>query len=245
VLPLDHVPFYGNAGDLEDAFGELGFQCSPRGFYKSPQYPDAIWETRCIFMERGWLDLLNVSSTSGSEVILPGGCLFLADDLEAAVRTLPDDAITDRYELERRWDDCGNVLEHFELAVLRESPCALPASMISHHWPCDDVDASWTKHPNGAVRLKGVFSRSESQEVDTRSVALQNLLDTSQAMELSNHSFRNRFHDDHASIAIQVSVADLSEAERQFRLSGVRHAIVDDAILVYPDRIGCVFEFTE
>jgi len=241
---LDHVPFYGNAGDLPDAFRDLGFQCSPHGFYTSPQHPDRVWETNCVFMERGWLDLLRVPRTRSVDRVVAGGCLFLAD-LEAAMSVLPDDAIAERHELERRWDGYDTVREQFELALLRESPCDLPAALIRHRWPCDDVDPAWTRHPNGAVGLKGVCCRADSAKPDSPAPALQNLLDVSQALDLPKDAFLARFRSDDARVALEVAVADLDRTARALRTSDIPHVIGDDAVLAYPYPIACVFRFTE
>ena len=63
MLPLDHLPFRNpDLTKLAAAFEALGFTVSPPGAYTSADVPDARWVNRCVFLKRGWFDLLAVAT---------------------------------------------------------------------------------------------------------------------------------------------------------------------------------------
>lgn len=246
MLALDHVPFYRSTDATLSAFHSLGFVCSPRGSYRSPQYPSSVWETNCVFLQQGWFDLLRGARLiTRAEVAVPGGCLFLTSDLQNSLTNLDPEGITARYSLERCWHGVSGPGERFDLASLRESPCQLPLAIIQHNWPCDDVKAEWTAHPNGAVCLEAVFCLKQTL-APTKSFPHNDLLDSSRAQDLAAESFRSRFGTDQVRVAVRVRVADLALVRRHVRKSTLRNSGSGaDRIVVHPCGMACVFEFVE
>lgn len=246
ALPLDHVPFYRCSDATLRAFLDLGFVCTPRGSYRSPQYPSSVWETNCVFLQQGWFDLLRSSRQSAqSGVAVPGGCLFLTADLERSVADLDATEITARYSLERRWQDASVPGEHFDLAPLSRSPCQLPAAIIQHNWPCDDVRTEWTSHPNGAVWLEAVFcSKPDANPRPTS--PYDEILDSSVARDLAENSFRVRFGTDQVRVAVRIRVADLSVVRHRLRTSGLQpNRSTTGSIAVCSPGLACAFEFVQ
>lgn len=245
-LPLDHVPFYRCTDATLRAFLDLGFVCTPRGSYESPQYPSSVWETNCVFLQQGWFDLLRGSRRSAQlENAVPGGCLFLTPDLEKSIADVNATEITARYTLERRWQDASVPGERFDLASLSRSPCQLPAAIIQHNWPCDDVRTEWTAHPNGAVCLEAVFCAKPTANL-RRVSAYDEILDSSVARDLAEKSFRVRFGTDQSRVAVRVRVADLSVVRRKLGSSGLQPcSSTTDTIAVCPPGLACVFEFVQ
>jgi hypothetical protein len=246
ALPLDHVPFYRCTEATLRAFLDLGFVCSPRGSYRSPQFPSSVWETNCVFLQQGWFDLLRGSRRGAqSEATVPGACLFLTGDMEKSIADLDATEITARYSLERRWQGSSVPGERFDLASLSRSPCQLPAAIIQHDWPCDDVKAEWTAHPNGAVRLEAVFCSTPTANPTTIS-SDDEILDSSLARDITDESFRVRFGTDQFRVAVRIRVADLGVVRHLLRSSGLQpSSSTTGTVAVCLPGLACVFEFVQ
>jgi hypothetical protein len=122
-LPLDHIPFYATIDlMLLDSFRELGFFCSPKGYYTSPEYANVVWETNCVFPVTRWFDLIVDRQLTTSKSATPGGCLFLTENLNQTLASLPAATVAACYSLDRCWEEVETAGEHFELASLRGSP---------------------------------------------------------------------------------------------------------------------------
>ncbi len=176
---------------------------------------------------------------------VPGGCLFLTADLEKSIADLNAVEITGRYSLERCWQDDSVPGERFDLASLRKSPCQLPAAIIQHNWPCDDVRTEWTAHPNGAVCLEAVFCSKPTANLSTSS-PYDGISDSSLARDLSEESFRVRFGTDQFRVAVRIRVADLSAVRHKVSSSGLQpSSSTTGTIAICHPRLACVFEFAQ
>jgi len=238
-LPLDHIPFICNSRSvLERSFSDLGFRCSPPGEYRSREYPGVVWMTACVFFAHGWFDLLESSQATDRGV--PGGCLFIADDLAPILEATKGISPTSKYSLDRRWHHQEGVGEHFELVSFREKICRLPVSVIQHRWPCDDAEASWSEHPNSAIGLKSVIC--SSAKAIERS-PLTEILDVTQAQDVPSDEFQQRFGRSEHPVAISVQVENSSAVATHLAATSLPHANLDDRVLAYPPNLDCVFEF--
>lgn len=157
LLPIDHIPFQGSDLDaIAQAFTALGFTISTPGAYTSPDDPQARWDNRCIFLARGWFDLLHVPSAAPEAPVKPGSCLFLTDDLGQAELRMGEMRRHPPYRLERVWDS-GHACETFDLTAIRERIAPLGLAVIQHAYPCLDARDEWFEHPNTAIEVAGLI----------------------------------------------------------------------------------------
>ena len=232
MLPLDHLPFATRDLDgLAQALRRLGFTVSPRGRYAQPD--GATFPNRCVFLEKGWFDLLEAADAP--EEAQPGACLFLSPDLEGAREALAALAPSHRtFLLERRWDeDIGLPAERFRWMGLRSDHLAVQAAVIEHAWPCPDILPAWRSHPNGAVEVLGLALAAEAPG-DTG-------LDTSGFRFLPKEELAETYD---AERAVRVRVTDLAHARQV--LSGLAIRERSGSLVVPPHaRFACAFEFVD
>ncbi len=238
-LSIDHIPFICNStATLEASFRQLGFRCSHRGEYTSPEFPKVAWQTTCVFLAQGWFDLLE--AIEAPDLGTPSGCLFLANNLSAVLDGMNQIRPNSQYSLERRWFDSAEMGEHFELASFREKICRLPVSVIQHQSPCSDIDRSWLQHPNTAIRLEGLFCSSSKTE---KTSELNQLLDTTQAINLAPDEFEQRFGANSPNVAVQVRVENRHRLTTHLDTESIPHVQKETRVLAYPPSLDCVFEF--
>lgn len=238
-LSIDHVPFVCNSTSvLQSSFRGLGFRCSPSGEYTSPEFPNVVWRTTCVFLSQGWFDLLEASEATDRGI--PGGCLFLSDDLPSILARVSDATPVSQYSLDRRWHDRDEIGEHFKLASFREKICRLPVSVIQHRWPCDDIEPSWTEHPNTAVGLEGLLCSSAKP---LEASPLNQILNVSQARDVSPNEFVQRFGKSDHDIAVRVRVENITALSTHLEAASVPHIQDKRRVLAHPPSLDCVFEF--
>lgn len=240
MLPLDHIPFQGpDLSALADAFAALGFTVSPACSYTSPDYPDARWNNRCVFMKRGWFDLLQAPGAPAA--VGPGGALFLASDLDAAAARLDGMRLAPPYRLVRGWED-EHAYEPFRLFSIRERISPLGLAVIEHAYPCADAQPEWFAHPNGAREAAGLIFAGAQPGPFASSAA--HTLDLSGFQYWEPGPFRDAFGG-HLERAVRVRVASLAAA---------RAALASDLAVVEsngrlhvapPSPLNCGFEFFE
>lgn len=191
-----------------------------------------------MFLSQGWFDLLEESEATDRGK--PCGCLFLGDDLPSTLVRVSDAIPSSQYSLDRRWHDRGKIGEHFELASFREEICRLPVSIVQHHWPCEDVEPSWTDHPNTAVGLEGlVCSSAKAQEASL----LNQILNVAQARDVAPDEFARRFGKSDYEIAIRVRVGNINTLSTHLEAASVPYVQDKSMVLAYPPSLDCVFEF--
>lgn len=232
MLPLDHLPFpTSDLAGLAQAFRGLGFTVSPSGRYTQPD--GATFLNRCVFLQTGWFDLLQLDEAPAE--VLPRGCLFLTHDLEATRTALAGLGPSRRtFDLERRWDeDVGRPAERFRWIGLRTDRLGVQAAAIEHAWPCADLLPEWQVHPNGAVEVLGLALAGEPPG--------ETGLDTSGFRRLSAGELADIYG---AERAVRVRVADMAQARQALSHLGPRDA--GDRLVVPPHRpFACAFEFAE
>lgn len=229
---VDHLPF--PTPDLEglaEALRRLGFTVSPRGRYLDPA--GAVYPNRCVFTNNGWFDLLQADEAPAK--VLPRGCLFLTDDLEAARERLAALEPSRRtFLLERRWDaDVARPPERFRWIGLKSRRLGVQVAAIEHAWPCADLLPEWQAHANGAVEVLGLALAGEAPG--------ETGLDTSGFRFLPAAELAGTYG---AERAVRVRVADLAQARRA--LSDLRPRVVGASLVVPPHGpFACAFEFVE
>ena len=191
-----------------------------------------------MFLSQGWFDLLEASEATDRGI--PGGCLFLAGDLQSTLASLSGAIPSSQYSLDRRWHDRDEIGEHFELASFREKICRLPVSVIQHNWPCDDAERSWTEHPNTAIGLEGLLCSSAKVLEDS---PLNQVLNASQARDVSPDEFAQRFGKSNHDIAVRVRVGNINALSTHLEIASVPHIQDKTRVLAYPPSLDCVFEF--
>lgn len=241
MLPLDHIPFQGpDLAALAGAFAALGFTVTPPCSYTSPDYPDARWRNHCVFMDRGWFDLLH--APGADPVVRPGGALFLTDDLQASAARLEGMRQQPPYGLVRGWDEDPDRRERFTLFSIRERISPLGLAVIEHHYPCPDALLQWFSHPNTAIEAAGLIFSGVQPGPFAEAAA--------QVLDLAGFEYwdQDRFHADFgegADCAVRVRVSSLQ---------AVRNALAADLIAVEskgrlhvapPSPLGCGFQFFE
>lgn len=240
MLPLDHIPFPGpDLAATAAAFAALGFTVSPRCAYTSPDDPGARWTNHCVFLERGWFDLLQ--APGAPPVVRPGGVLFLTDDLDAAAARLVSMRRLAPYRLVRSWDDAPGH-EAFALFAIRERISPLGLAVIEHDYPCADASPAWFAHRNAATEVSGLIF-ADAQPGPFAPAAAQ-------VLDLAGFEYwdRARFHaafGEGVDCAVRVRVASLQAA---------RNALAADLTVVEskgrlhvapPSPLGCGFQFFE
>lgn len=241
MLQLDHIPFQGpDLAALAEAFAALGFTVSPACSYTSPDYPDARWTNHCVFMDRGWFDLLH--APGAPPAARPGGALFLSDDLQAAAARLEGMRQHPPYRLIRGWSEDPDRQEHFALFSIRERISPLGLAVIEHHYPCADALPQWFSHPNTALEAAGLIFAGAQPGPFAHEAA--------QVLDLSGFEYwdQDRFHaafGEGVYCAVRARVASLLAA---------RNALAADLIVVEskgrlhvapPSPLSCGFEFFE
>ncbi|MBA4014297.1 MAG: hypothetical protein C0481_20750 [Phenylobacterium sp.] len=155
MLALDHIPFQApDLPALAAAFAALGFTVSPPSFYTSPDDPTARWNNRCVFLQRGWFDLLQ--APGAPPAVGPASVLFLTADLDATAAELGDLRQLPAYRLVRRWED-RPAHQPFRLISIRERISPLGLALIEHADPCVDALPDWFAHPNAAIEAAGLI----------------------------------------------------------------------------------------
>lgn len=207
MLPLDHIAFQGpDLPALAQAFAALGFTVSPRGFYTSPDQPDARWDSHCVFMDRGWFDLLHAPGAPAA--VAPGGTLFLTSDLDAAAARLGDMRLAPAYRLVRGWED-EHAHESFKLLSIRERIAPLGLAVIEHAYPCADALPQWFSHPNTAIEAAGlIFAGAQPGPLAQVADAV---LDLTAFEYWEPQRFSDAFGE-HVDRAVRVRVASLAAA---------------------------------
>jgi len=246
MLPLDHIPFQSaDLPRLGKAFEALGFTVSPTGAYTSPDYPEARWSNRCIFLRQGWFDLLENSAGDPTVPVTPRACLFRTSDLDAADQAFADVRTEPPYRLERRWDrDLGLPPEAFRLFAVRERIAPVGLAVIEHAWPCHDILPAWTDHPNGAVAVTGLVFGDAKPGPAASPCARR--LDLSVFDYLDNDAFDARYGPLIRQVVIRVQVRDLSHTAEALNRRGIAHGWREDELIVPPlAPLGCAFGFRE
>lgn len=234
MLPLDHLPF--PTPDLEglaQALGRLGFTVSPRGRYTQPD--GAVFPNRCVFMGKGWFDLLQAGEAPAG--VRPHGCLFLTHDLEATRADLAElGPSRGTFPLERRWDeDIGRPPERFRWIGFKSERLGVQAAAIEHAWPCADLLPAWQAHANGALEVLGLALAAGAPG--------QTGLDTSGFRFLSAGELGETYG---AGLGVRVGVADPAQTERALLGAGLEFRRVAGSLVVPPHvPFACAFEFVE
>lgn len=243
LRPIDHIPFAGHDVEaLAAAFGALGFTVTPACAYTSPDYPDARWRNRSVFLRQGWFDLLHEPQAPANAAIAPGACLFLATDLDAAAAALGDMRLLPAYRLDRSWDDAPELgTETFRLFSIRERISPLGLAVIAHHYPCPDTRPEWFEHPNDAIRLSGlIFAGGEPGPF---AKAAGRVLDLSGFEHWPAEAFCAAFED--AEIAVRVEVASLEAAEAALSPQLSIRTTEAGLCVMAPSPLACGFLFVE
>jgi hypothetical protein len=246
MLPLDHIPLQtADLSRLRDTFETLGFTVTPPGAYTSPDFPDARWPNRCVFLRQGWFDLLEAPGLDPAVPVTPRGALFRTDDLDAAIGTFSDLRMEPPYRLERRWDrDLGLPAERFRLFSLRERVAPIALAVIEHAWPCPDILPAWTDHPNGALLLDGLIFGDAAP--GPAAGQCEDRLDLSTFNYLDAGAFDARFGPMVRPTAVRICVRDLSQTAEALARRGLAHAWSEHGVSVVPlAPLGCAFLFSE
>ena len=243
MLPLDHLPFRTpDLTKLAAAFEALGFTVSPPGAYTSADVPDARWPNRCVFLKRGWFDLL-ADPVAEPVTPGPGGCLFRTDDLDATLAGIQGLRTRPAYRLERRWDDdIGLPPETFALFDLRERIAPIPLAVIEHAWPCPDIAPGWMDHPNGAIEITGlVFGGSAPGPAADQASAS---LDLAGFEYLPAETFAQTFGADVPPVAVRIKVGSLNQASEALQGHGARFTQSSGRLIAYAaGDLDCRFVF--
>lgn len=241
MLPIDHIPFAGPDLDaLASAFSALGFTVTPGCAYTSPEYPDARWANRSVFLRQGWFDLLHAREAPANTAVTPGACLFLSDDLDAAAAALADMRRLPAYRLDRSWDGAPELgTETFRLFSIRERISPLGLAVIAHDYPCPDTLPAWFEHPNGAVELAGlVFAGGEPGAF---AKPASRVLDLSGFAHWPADAFAAAFED--AEIAVRVKVASLHAARAALSPELPVRETAAGLCVIAPGPLACGFLF--
>jgi hypothetical protein len=244
MLSLDHLPFRAKDLDrLQAAFEALGFTVSTPGAYTSPDFPEARWANRCVFLRKGWFDLLE--ELQAEPVASPGGCLFLTDDLDRAHKRLSDLRTGEPYRLERRWDvDEGLPPETFSLFGLRERIAPIGLAVIQHAYPCPDIVTPWLRHENGAQEITGLVFGGAEPGPAARAAGAQ--LDLSAFEYMPADDFERAFGTCERQIAVRVRVSSIGQT---LGALNHRHGAYDwrgtRLVARLGDRLGCPIAFFE
>lgn len=240
MLPLDHIPFQGpDLPGLAQAFGALGFTVSPRGFYTSPDQPEARWDNHCVFMDRGWFDLLQAPGAPAA--VGPGGALFLTSDLEAAARRLGDMRLATAYRLIRSRDG-EPAHEPFKLFSIRERIAPLGLVVIEHAYPCADAMPEWFSHSNTAMEAAGLIFAGARPGPFAQ--AAGGILDLTGFEYWEPNRLREAFGQD-VERAVRVRVASLDAARAALAGDLVVQESKGRLHVAPPSPLSCGFQFFE
>lgn len=245
MLPLDHIPFPGpDMAATAAAFSMLGFTVSPQAAYTSPDFPEARWASRCVFLRSGWFDLLHAPEAPAEGPVSPGAALFLTDDLAGAAKRLGEFRQRRAYALVRAWDQAPELgHEHFELFDIRERVCPLGLSVIAHHYPCPDTLPAWFEHHNTASALTGLIFRDAQPGAYAQRASA--VLDISGFGYWPADRFRSTFGDI-AATAVCVRVDSLATLRRWAEASGLAFRESEGRLNVTaPAPLACGFQFFE
>lgn len=217
MLPLDHIPFYGEPDAMGEAFARLGFTVSPPGEYTTPDHPGVRWPSRSVFLRQGWFDLL--SDDDAQLPGAPGAILFRGDDPIAPELAALRPQSPQR--LERRWsEDVGRPTETFAFSSLKSRIAPLGIAAIAHAWPCVDILPEWFEHPNGAMALTGmVFGQGKPGPM---AAAAAEVLDLSGFEYWARPTFAAAFPRTPVRYAVKVRVADLARARAALKAGGAK-----------------------
>ena len=239
VLPLDHLPFpTPDLARLRVAFEALGFTVSPPGAYTSADFPDARWPGHCVFLRKGWFDLLENPQVDRDAPVVPGGALFRTDDLDAALTAFADFRTLAPYRLERRWDeDSGVPPETFKLFSVRERIAPVGLAVIEHAWPCPDILPAWMEHENGAVEVAGLtFGSAAPGPFAERAGAV---------LDLSGFDY-SAVGAGSPPITVRIRVKSLDQSAAAFDRLGARYERDSHGLSVHPpEGLACPFSFFE
>jgi hypothetical protein len=245
-MPLDHLPFStGDLSRLQAAFETLGFTFSPPGVYVSADVPEARWPNRCVFLHKGWFDLLENPQIDRDAPAGPGGALFRTADLDAALAAFADFRTLAPYRLERRWGEDWSVPpETFKLFQVRERIAPVGLAVIEHAWPCPDILPAWMEHDNGAVEVAGLtFGGAAPGPFAERIGAV---LDLSGFDYVAADAFESAFGAHSRQIAVRVRVKSLDQAAAAFDRLGARYERSGQGLRVHPpEGLACPFSFFE
>jgi len=244
LLPLDHIPFVSRDDTVLCAFMKMGFTCSPLATYTSPEFPDVIWKTNCVFLNKGWFDLLRDMAAPVESPTSPGGCIFLSDGLPATVTAISNSDAQASYTLIRQWSAPESATEIFKVASYRNRVCQFPLTIIEHDWPCRDIKPGWQLHANSAVSLDKLTRCVERQISNPDTSLVDRMVDTSQTKILEKAEFQSRFHTERVNFSISILVSNLAQVKKQLNLSQVTSIQQSNRVLAYPEELDCVFEFT-
>lgn len=240
MLTLDHIPFQGpDLAALADAFAGLGFTVSPACSYTSPDYLDTRWENRCVFMERGWFDLLHAPGAPAA--VGPGGALFLASDLDAAAERLGDMRLAPAYRLVRGWAG-EQRQERFKLFSIRERIAPVGLAVIEHAYPCADALPQWFSHRNTAIEAAGLIFAGAQPGASAPAAGA--VLDLTRFEYWEPQRFRDAFGE-RVERAVRVRVASLAAAREAFAGDLVVQESEGRLHVAPPSPLSCGFEFFE
>lgn len=239
MLPLDHLPFPGpDLAATAAAFAALGFTVTPPAFYTDTG--GGRFDTRCVFLRRGWFDLLHTPQAPANTAVAPRSALFLSHELAATIVALGDMRRLPAYRLDRHWPH-SSATERFELFSIRERIAPFGLAVIEHEWPCPDIEPQWMEHANGAQALSGlIFAGGEPGPF---AKAAGRVLDLSGFEHWPAEAFCAAFED--VEIAVRVEVASLDGAEAALSPGlAVRRTAAGLAVLA-PAPLACGFLFVE
>lgn len=244
MLPLDHLPF--PSPDLDTtaaAFAALGFTVSPPCVYTSPDYPEARWDNRSVFLRQGWFDLLHDQQAPAHAAGAPNGCLFRTDDLAAAERATAGMRRTTPYRLIRHSEVAPELgTESFALFSIRERIAPLVLTVIEHHYPCPDTHEDWFEHSNTAVEVAGLAFCGERSGPAAEAGAL--ILDITGFRYLEEAEYLAAFGP--SKLAVRVRVRSLDAAAAQLAAAGIEARSTGEVLRVRPPPpLASGFEFFE
>jgi hypothetical protein len=230
---------------LGKVFEALGFTVSPAGAYTSPEFPNARWPTRCVFLRDGWFDLLEEGGADLAHPIVPIACLFRSPDIEVSAKAFADVRTAPSYRLERRWDiDLGRCPEAFRLFSLRERVAPVGLAVIEHAWPCADVLPAWLDHPNGARAVVGLVFGGAAPGPAADQCGPH--LDLSAFDYLDEQEFEERYGPLSRQVAVRVRVRDLSRTAEALDRRGIAYSWRGEELTAPPVMpLGCAFAFSE
>lgn len=240
MLALDHIPFQApDLPALAEAFAALGFTVSPPSFYTSPDDPKARWTNRCVFLERGWFDLLQAPGAPAT--VGPGSVLFLTADLDATAAELGDLRQLPAYRLVRCWED-KHAHQPFRLISIRERISPLGLAVIEHDDPCVDALPDWFAHPNAAIEAAGLIFAG-AQPGPFAPVAAR-VLDLGGFQYWEPAPFRDAFGDG-VDCAVRVRVRSLDAARSALAANLTVVQSEGRLHVAPPSPLSCGFQFFE
>jgi len=241
MSPLDHlpIPFVDLTAGCA-LFEAVGFVVAPTCVYTSPEYPEARWENRSVFLREGWFDLQHTPTAPAALAGAPSGCLFRTRDLSAVRTALTGMCLTEPYRLLREWPGRPELgTESFALFSVRERISPLVLAAIEHDYPCPDTLEAWFEHPNTATRIAGLtFSGSPGPYAE----AAARVLDISGFRYLPEEDYAAAFGA--AKAVVRVEVASIEAAHRRITGAGIAATRTSGGLRVPPAQpLAFGFEF--